>query len=77
MTDISRRSFLAGTAAMGGLMMGAAGVARASAPAKFPKKWDLEADIVIVGSGATGMTAAIVGGRGHWRVIGRERMAMS
>lgn len=59
MTDISRRSFLAGTAAMGGLMMGAAGVARASAPAKFPKKWDLEADVVIVGSGATGMTAAI------------------
>jgi succinate dehydrogenase/fumarate reductase flavoprotein subunit len=29
------------------------------APANMPKKWDLEADVVVLGSGAVGLTAAI------------------
>lgn len=59
MTEISRRSFLAGTAAAGGLLMGGAKAASAAVPSEFPKSWDLEADVVVIGAGAVGMTAAI------------------
>ena len=51
----SRRSFIAGSAAMGGMMFGMSGAAEA----KTPSKWDFEADVVVVGAGAAGIPAAI------------------
>lgn len=53
--NLSRRSFLAGSAAMSGMMFGMSG----SASAKIPAKWDFEADVVVVGAGAAGIPAAI------------------
>lgn len=57
-TAISRRSMLIGSAFAG--MAGLAGAAQAApcAPA-IPKKWDFEADVVIIGAGAVGLPAAI------------------
>lgn len=56
--SLSRRSFLTGTA-VSGLACGFASSATAAPLTKIPKKWTFEADIVIVGSGAVGMPAAI------------------
>ncbi len=56
---LSRRSFLGASAAMGGAMMGMAGAAEAKKPSKIPSKWDFEADVVVVGAGASGIPAAI------------------
>lgn len=53
--NLSRRSFIAGSAAVGGMMFGMSG----SASAKVPAKWDFEADVVVVGAGAAGIPAAI------------------
>lgn len=58
MTQLSRRSFLAGSAAMGGMMFGMSGAASAS-EGKVPAKWDFEADVVVVGAGAAGIPTAI------------------
>jgi len=64
-THISRRDFvgktgigvaaLAGASAVGGLDVSAQQRAAAAAPAK----WDLEADVVVIGSGACGLPAAV------------------
>ncbi|MGV8056740.1 MAG: FAD-dependent oxidoreductase [Smithellaceae bacterium] len=63
--EVTRRDFVKGAAAgvVGGLMAGAAGTALA-APNKqqkswLPPKWDQEADVVVVGYGGAGVTAAI------------------
>jgi hypothetical protein len=59
---ISRRNFLQGSAATGAVVATAA----ASASAEFarapgpPKRWHRETDVVVIGAGATGLTAAIV-----------------
>lgn len=53
--SLSRRSFIAGSAAMGGMMFGMSGAAEA----KTPSKWDFEADVVVVGAGAAGIPTAI------------------
>jgi len=48
------------------------GVARndgATAPASPPAQWDREADVVVIGAGATGMTAAIVAREAGLRVL--------
>lgn len=55
--NLSRRSFLAGSAAVGGMMAGFAG--SASAASKLPEKWNFEADVVVVGAGAAGIPVAI------------------
>ncbi len=57
MSDLSRRSFLAGSAAVGGMMFGMSG--SASAAPKVPAKWTYEADVVVVGAGAAGIPAAV------------------
>src|ERR1044071_6369105 len=55
--DLIRNAGLAGAAvATGGLV---ATPAAAQAP-RAPTRWDREADVVVIGSGATGMTAAII-----------------
>ena len=55
-TNLSRRSFIAGSAAVGGMMFGMSGKAAAS---NIPSKWNFEADVVVVGAGASGIPAAI------------------
>ncbi len=57
MSNLSRRSFLAGSAAVGGLMFGAG--AAAAAESKQPEKWHFDADVIVVGAGASGIPAAI------------------
>lgn len=57
-TKMDRRSFVAGTAAMGALA--AAGVAGSAVAAEAPAvEWADEADVVIVGTGCAGMSAAL------------------
>lgn len=57
-TKMDRRSFVAGTAAMGALA--AAGVAGAAVADEAPAvEWADEADVVIVGTGCAGMSAAL------------------
>jgi len=63
--EITRRQFVknaavvvgAGGAAVAGVM-GSATTAQAAA-APIPKKWDREADVIVIGSGPTGLPAAI------------------
>lgn len=61
-TGISRREFFKGTAAGGaaGLVIGAGGTALlVNNKPWLPKKWDYEADVVVVGTGYAGQNAAI------------------
>jgi succinate dehydrogenase/fumarate reductase flavoprotein subunit len=58
MKDLSRRSFLEGTAAAGGLMLGLPALAAAKA-AEPPEKWNFEADVIVVGAGGAGLPAAL------------------
>ena len=52
--DITRRSLIAGAA------LGATSVpVLAKAPSRMPSKWDLTADVVVVGAGGAGLPAAI------------------
>ena len=54
MLDITRRSLIAGAA------LGATSVpVLAKAPSRMPSKWDLTADVVVVGAGGAGLPAAI------------------
>jgi heterodisulfide reductase subunit A-like polyferredoxin len=57
---IKRRDLLLGGAgvAAGAAAVGLAGRAEAQTPAAI--RWDQEADVVVIGSGATGLPAAIV-----------------
>ena len=62
---ISRRDFVRGAGVGAAAIAGASALpafqaeAQQSAASSIPAEWDLEADVVIVGSGATGMPAAI------------------
>jgi succinate dehydrogenase/fumarate reductase flavoprotein subunit len=60
---ISRREFVrgagAGTAALAGASALPTLKAQQSGPSAIPDQWDLEADFVVIGSGATGLPAAI------------------
>ena len=62
---ISRRDFVRGTGVSAAAIAGASALpalqaeAQQSTTSSIPAEWDLEADVVIVGSGATGMPAAI------------------
>ncbi len=60
---ISRREFVRGAGA-GTVALAGAGTlptlkAQGSGPSAIPDQWDLEADFVVIGSGATGLPAAI------------------
>jgi len=54
----TRRNFLKTTAAAGAAAFAGASPAAAQAPAP-PARWDREADVVVIGSGATGLPAAL------------------
>lgn len=54
----TRRTFLKTTAAAGVVGFAGAGPASAQAPER-PPRWDREADVVVIGSGAAGLPAAI------------------
>ncbi len=61
---INRRDFLKNTAVVAGAGVVAAGgvgffKATPAAAAVIPDKWDMEADVIVVGSGPTGLPAAI------------------
>lgn len=65
--NLSRRRFLAGSAAVsGGMVLGIPG---AQAKDKKPVHYDLDADIVIVGAGATGIPAAIGAAERGYKVL--------
>ena len=67
MSGLSRRNFISGSAAMGGLLLG--GAARAACPGEAPVKWTLEADVVVVGAGAAGIPCAIQAAEKGLKVI--------
>jgi succinate dehydrogenase/fumarate reductase flavoprotein subunit len=58
---LTRREFVKGSAAGGvaGLVVGAGGAVITSSRPWLPKKWDYEADVVVVGTGFAGQNAAI------------------
>ena len=64
---ISRRDFIRGAGAGAAAVAGAAALPMINAEAQaqeraasgIPQKWDLEADVVVIGSGSAGMPAAI------------------
>jgi ribulose 1,5-bisphosphate synthetase/thiazole synthase len=58
---VGRRAFLKGAAL--------AGLAPAAEAATAGRKWDKEADVVVVGSGASGLPAAIIATENHASVI--------
>lgn len=73
-SNISRRQFLsragvAGTAAVVGSLASGSASAAEEAPIKSAINWDQEADVVVIGAGATGMPAAIVAREAGARVI--------
>ncbi len=57
--NVTRRDFIKNGAAIGVGATALAGLGSQDANAQTPARWDLEADVVIIGSGATGMPAAI------------------
>jgi len=59
---ISRRDFVKGATASAAALGGSAAIPAHAAfqnPYELPEKWDLEADVVVIGSGPTGLIAAI------------------
>ena len=60
-SNVSRRDFLKGTVAGTGAAVALAGfgVGESEARSEVPKKWDLEADVVVVGFGGAGACAAV------------------
>lgn len=61
--ELTRRSLVAGTAASlaGAAIIAAAPRAMANEAANIPAEWDAEADIIAIGGGAAGLSAAIEG----------------
>jgi flavocytochrome c len=78
--DLSRRDFLkttGGAAAIAGMAMGglAAGAKdAAAAPGAMPKKWDETYDVVVIGSGFAGLSAAIEAKNAGANVVVIEKM---
>jgi succinate dehydrogenase/fumarate reductase flavoprotein subunit len=55
-----RKILVGGSLGIGSVALGAAAASIAARPGASATKWDLEADVVVIGSGATGLPAAIV-----------------
>jgi hypothetical protein len=58
--SITRRDVVAGSLGIGALTMGATHAGARSASGQSPGAWDLEADVVVIGTGALGLPAAII-----------------
>lgn len=79
-TNVSRRNFLAGAgiAAAGLAAFGLAGCSPSgNEPAADSGSWDHESDILIVGAGGAGLTAAVVAAKGGAQVTVLEAAAMA
>lgn len=70
---ISRRSLLAGSLAAGGLTVAGCG-SREAISASEVKSWDMETDVLIAGSGAAGISAAIDARRAGAEVLVLEKL---
>lgn len=78
MEALSRRGFLAGGATAVGLVaLGMMGCNAQNQPAGDTGSWDVESDILIVGAGGAGLTAAVVAGRGGASVTILEASAQA
>jgi succinate dehydrogenase/fumarate reductase flavoprotein subunit len=75
---MTRRSFIKGATVAGGALAGVAmlgGMAESKTTAgSRKKKWDREADVVIVGSGAAGLSAAVEAAGSKAKVIVLEKL---
>ncbi len=58
-SKLSRRQFLAGSTAVSAMALGLESVQAQTPDRSIPKKWDLEADVIVVGAGAAGIPVAI------------------
>lgn len=72
---ITRRHFVKGAVVAGGAAASTVlgGCQPNAGPANMPKKWNKEADVVIVGAGGTGLTAAVEAGEAGSSVIVLEK----
>jgi threonine dehydrogenase-like Zn-dependent dehydrogenase len=69
--SISRRDVVvAGSLGISALTFSAVAASAANATGQTPGRWDLEADVVVIGTGALGLPAAIIakeaGSRSSW-----------
>ncbi len=72
---VSRRTFIKG-AALAGVSLSTIGVGAANAyPVKIPKKWDRRTDVIIVGSGVAGLSAAIALQEANVKALIIEKMS--
>jgi succinate dehydrogenase/fumarate reductase flavoprotein subunit len=75
---ITRRVFMKGATVAGGAIAGVAmlggTVESKTAPGSAARKWDREADVVIVGSGAAGLSAAVEAAGSKAKVIVLEKL---
>jgi succinate dehydrogenase/fumarate reductase flavoprotein subunit len=72
---LTRRNFLSGSAIGTGAMVLAGLVPKEADAARVPRKWDKEADVVIVGFGGAGAAAAIEATDAGSKVVILEKMA--
>ena len=73
-STVSRRGFVSGVAlAAGASFIAANGKAAYAAQAAEPEKWDIEADVVVVGFGGAGACAAIAAGEVGSKVVVLEK----
>lgn len=78
--DLSRRSFLKGTA-LGAVALAGTGVlagcaAKSESTSGLPEKWDKETDVVVVGFGGAGASAAISAREAGSEVVVLEKQAV-
>jgi succinate dehydrogenase/fumarate reductase flavoprotein subunit len=75
---ITRRGFIKGATVAGGAIAGVAmlggKVESQTTPGSAARKWDREADVVIVGSGASGLSAAVEAAGSQAKVIVLEKL---
>ncbi|WP_417760961.1 flavocytochrome c [Shewanella sp.] len=76
-TDLARRNFLKLTGAAtatSGLALAGISAAQAAEPVPIPKSWDKTFDVIVVGSGFAGLSAAIEAKRAGANVVVLEKM---
>ena len=74
--EISRRGFITGGALGAGAIMLGLGAGESKAQDPLPRKWDRTMDVVIIGSGGAGLSAAVTAADKGASVIVLEKMPM-